>query len=948
MPQTQKSLSVILKDKLEEYTLLTDKIALNSCIKQICEIIESHYDELTLNDLWLSKNNIPSLFWLICSTQDSAKVAFKIIKRFGKQIPIEALLSAPSVKKEKSALLLLSAAAFQDATLHFESILHLFHQQIPLEALLTGPEEPCKEQSIFWHLCLAASKGDAVALFELWQQYGQQIPLKSLLATPSKGPNTGISALYALSMCPYTTNVLLNIWQRFGQQIPLNILFTSPEQDFLRKASLLYWLCNAASMGRPEVFMDVWQRFNQQIPLEALLIAPENGFHKGKSALLRLSLGVFKDKPEAFMAVWQKFNQQIPLEALLASPQDGPDKGASALWFLAAACKSNPEPFMAVWQRFGQEIPFDALFTRSDCNIIEAVSLGATCGRQEAFLAIWQRFSQHISITHLLTNQSKRQSILWKLSAAAGNGYQESFLAVWQRYGQQIPLEELLIEHKGNQEGETALWWLCDSTFGNEAFLAIWNRFNRQLSLNHMLVAPQEGPNKGKFGLWFMCRSNLKDELWKTLLQQNPGIITKEQINFKCENICVKDKFKALKLLPLINARNRFFKLLNTSEPQSKMWIQSIFEEAKKATAAGYCNAFYDLGKFLSRNSQNETALNAYKLVPTTSMHYTEVALKLCEEYFALALIGFDNQTNKMRHLYDSLSNALQTNDEIREMLIQRIACIYIQGTKEVGDTKLVPQEWIEAMHSGTSVDWCINRFYEIKERTHLSENLLIKTRELESLKAEYDLNQKTLRYLLVRMEALKSKNEKQKKRKTEVSADNQNPVIEGQSNDDKGLVKIELAHFDIPEEGTNQLRDSLQCALKLPDDERVIMIQRIARVYIEGNKEVSDKDWVSPEWLQAMNSDTSVEWCMNRLQEIKERKQLADKLVSKTRELEVAKAKCHESQSAIKQMLEQIELLENENQELKRLKLTIEEQSSRTDPTHEMSLIFSNKSRRR
>ncbi len=601
MPKTQ-SLSALLKGKLDEHTLLTDPVKINSSINEIGEIIDLQFEKLSLDDLWITSKNIPSLFWLIVS-----------------------------------------------------------------------------------------QRGFEPLFLKLWQRFGQQIPLEALLAAPHEGPNKGKSLL---------------------------------------------WYLSAAGKNKSEAFLAVWQRFNQQIPLEALLVAPHEGPSKGKSALWWLSFAAASNgNPEAFLAVWQRFSLQIPLEALLAAPHEGSNKGITMLWFLSAgACDNYPEAFLAVWQRFSLQIPLEALLVAP---------------HEEG--------------------PNKGKSALWCLSAAAGNSKPETFLRVWQRFNQQIPLEALLAApHEGSNKGITMLWFLsAAASNGNpEAFLAVWQRFSLQIPLEALLVAPHEGLSKGISALWMLNRSNFNPEWWKLLLQQKPGIITDAQLNFTKNNLpSLKSTFEKLGLMPLVNARNHFFSLLKNESLPSEEKIKLLLEEAKKATDVGYCNAFYDLSCFLRSNSQHEMAFDVLKQVPNISCYYPHIMIELSEGEFALALAAFDNPAKRMRHLETSLQYALQTDDDNRPMLIQRIASIYIEGKKEVGDSDLVSKDWLAAMNSGTTVEWCVNRFLEIKKQKDLE-------KELKEQKEALHEERAVKKHLLARMETLEQENQALKKQKADVQPD--------------------------------------------------------------------------------------------------------------------------------------------------------------------------------
>lgn len=516
------------------------------------------------------------------------------------------------------------------------------------------------------------------------------------------------SILWVISSENY---VFLKAWQRFGQQIPLVSLL---EREAETGKSALWHIIDAAGFGQHEAFLAVWERFSQQIPLEEILTVPKESHFKELTTLWLLSVAAFNGKPEAFMAVWQRFGQQIPLVALLTAPQEGYGKGKSVLWFLSAAAKNKSEAFLAVWQRFGQQIPLEALLSEPE--------------------------------------KGRVGNVLWNLSIAAGSGKPEAFMAVWQCFSQLITLETLLA---GGNDADSALLYICMSSDDKRLNL-LFNQ--KRWQIDELL--------KGCSALYILSTSvDLNIEWWETLLQQKKGILPESKLDFFDEHL--KVRLEKLKLMPLVNARNRFFNILNSELPLSEDQIKNLFEEANKATDAGYTNAFYDLGHFLAENVHHELGIEALKQVPNSSCHYANIMIELSEMLFASALAHLDNQEKRLRYLVDSLHYGLQTDDDNRIMLIQRIASIYIEGKKTVGDSQIVPQEWLEAMNSGTSVEWCMNRFHEIK---HLREI----ERELKEKNDTLNIERTTMKHLLARMETLESENQALKKQKSEVAQDKQ------------------------------------------------------------------------------------------------------------------------------------------------------------------------------
>ena len=368
-----------------------------------------------------------------------------------------------------------------------------------------------------------------------------------------------------------------------------------------------------------------------------------------------------------------------------------------------------------------------------------------------------------LTFKDLMNGSSTIPSLLWFLSRAP-----EAFLAVWQRFGQHIPLEALLAApQEGAHKGISALWFLCKAASKNynRPFLEVWERFGKFIPLDVLLEAQQDLGSR-KCALELLCNPILLG-WWKTLLQQKKGIISDDQLlklNFPppSNSFIVYAK-------PIVTERNHFFSLLNNKALQNLGDIQRLFTQAKKATDAGYANAFYDLGQFFYELGLTDKAFEAQKEVPNNSWHYSQTIIELCEHTFNLVLASLENPAVRIRHIQEALRFALLADDNNRPLLIQRIASIYIENKMNNSSVKLVPNEWLEAMNNNTPVDWCINRFDEIKKLRILEEKL--KENE-ESLKEERAVK----KHLLARMEMLENENQMLKKTKTEAALENQNP----------------------------------------------------------------------------------------------------------------------------------------------------------------------------
>jgi hypothetical protein len=341
------------------------------------------------------------------------------------------------------------------------------------------------------------------------------------------------------------------------------------------------------------------------------------------------------------------------------------------------------------------------------------------------------------------------------------------FLKVWERFSQYVSLATLLQTVKYYDTEVSMLWLICQGVFEGETelFLKVCKHFDGLIPLEAFLQAPQEGDNEGISALSNICCStnHIEIEQWlQNLLEQTPGIIDESQHNIdRADEYSLNFKFKKF-----IIARNHFFRLLKTNNSLTPANIAYLFKEAEDVTNAGYINGFYDLGEFFKNHDMQVNRIESIKRVPKSSCYFSQVQLELSEYFFAQAILHFDDEAKKWTFLNDSLNYALQTDDNNRALLIQRIASIYIEGKKRVGDNNLVPHELLAAMNSDTPLEWCINRFIEIKYRNQLVTELAKTSAELTTKSEELNLSKIAMKHLLTRMEELENENKELKKPK--------------------------------------------------------------------------------------------------------------------------------------------------------------------------------------
>ncbi len=563
-------------------------------------------------------------------------------------------------------------------------------------------------------------------------------------------------------------DIFFDIWEVLQDEVVLEDLLVQTQED--QRSALLVLAFGIYLNVKSQEFLKVWSKFQDEIKFADFLIPAKGGIHDGATALWFLAAA---PRSEFFLKIFEKFKSEmknnklevlfnipenvqgkIRLEDLLTPLQDGLYKDTSVLWVLALAARyGRTEAFLRVWEVFQGEIKLtDLLVTAQNGahkgqSVLSLLACAASYGIPEAFLKVWETFKGKIKLTDL-TIQAQEDlgtsiSVLRSLAEGVALGKPEAFLSVWEKFESEIKLSDLTVQaQESPDKGKSAFWFLAQAAAKGhpEAFLQAWKKFQGEITIADLTVQAQEGPDKDKSALSMLSRAC--PELVKNILQQVPGMIPHTLI----DDDDLGRTLTANSLLPLVQARNMFFLDFNLYKKSALAQnIKIRCEKAKKAQEAGYLNAFYDVAELFFMSQKYVEAYHAYKEVPPTSCHFEKVNLKLAEHYFSLAM-GSNIENKRQYHLRESLKYALQTTDSVRVALIQRIAFIYI-GCDSVGVKDIVPDGWLEAMHSETSLDWCFERLDEIKVKVTLE-------KENKELKQKMAMADKTLALLFSTNEA--------------------------------------------------------------------------------------------------------------------------------------------------------------------------------------------------
>ncbi len=522
---------------------------------------------------------------------------------------------------------------------------------------------------------------------------------------------------------------------------------STPEERTQLSRKLIHF-----SLSRPYLFLKIWETLQSNVVLEDLYHQIQDQNKKNKTILWALALFAgFLEKPQVFLQIWEKFKGEIKLVDLLIPAQGGQFGSTTGLWLLA----NNGEVFLKVWEKFKDEIRLADLLTPvqegkyKGMSALWLLAYAASHGKPEAFLNVWEKVKAQVTLTPLLAqaqeSPNKGLSILWDLACYAASGHPEIFLNVWERFQDELTLADLRTSPiEGLNKDLSALWLLaCAASHDRlEVFQKVWEKFQGEMTLADLLTTSSEGPTKGHSALSMLCRKY--PELAKKILQQAPGIIS----DVSMVGDALGNSLTANNLMPLVQARNTFFRNLAQIQPQSLSQNRlMLLEEARKAYDAGYLNAFYDVGELLFLNQHYMAAYHAYKEVPPTSCHFEKINLKLAEHHFS-QVVSSPIENTRQFHLRESLRHALQTNDSVRIELIQRIAFRYT-GCDEIGVRNIVPNGLIDAMNSETSLDWCFERLDEIKAKITLEKENKALKEEMKGLKQRAETAEKAVAALL-------------------------------------------------------------------------------------------------------------------------------------------------------------------------------------------------------
>lgn len=392
-------------------------------------------------------------------------------------------------------------------------------------------------------------------------------------------------------------------------------------------------------------------------------------------------------------------HETLTLEILCTPLTDGPHKGKTLLWVFADIAVGNHYP--------------------------------------DLFRIAWSKFQNEITIQDILLSVENSSTVLWSLMGAASLGFPDLFKSVWDRFHQNITLQDLRV----TSEGSPALWLLAASASIQDCrlFQLIWNQFKTQMTPYDLQLEASDHTHQYRTVLWCLAWASYNPSLsvehrhvHKSILNeiasQLPNVLSSFEITNLIYNDPVKlsindmvqtDKAWSTHILPCLKARNVFFQhlanlsLILADEALTDTMWQASKVIAKNTKAAGYCNAFYDLGKILL-SKHPERAFEAFELVPEDSWYFNTINGLLSNHALTqleAARKARIKSTQRTQLLKETLGCALHISDEsIRHNLIQQIAGVYLPSF----ELKPIKAHSLLVMTKHVNADWCFKELDRI------------------------------------------------------------------------------------------------------------------------------------------------------------------------------------------------------------------------------------------
>ncbi len=595
------------------------------------------------------------------------------------------------------------------------------NQITPDTLLYQVTDGPRRGISLLWLLAAFAVKGVAGPLVEALEEFENQAPRRGVL----EGIRAKISALFFTPENKPQRQLLLS-----------DVLVKAVEGTF-KGQSIFQLLARAADKGHVESFLKVWMKFQNEISLQEVVATVEEE-NKGRSALWFLCGTAYKN-PAPFLSVWEKFENVISVKDILFKPENEIHKGKSMLWVLAGAVMAgHPEPFLKVWAKFQDEITLEDIVEQAEEaeqkveSTLLVLAWAAHEGNIEPFLKVFEKFKDKLSLKDLQVRSekgpNKGKSVLWVLALTAAKSNPEPFLKIWENFQNEITLKDLTLQvEEGKDKGRSLIWILAVALYvgSSKPFIKVLEKFQNEITIADLLVDTAQ--EKGKVALLLLVSAmgnngNLK--LITTILQTIPGEIPHASLMNASPKLSLEKILTRLKLMPLVLARNAFFLQISQMKSQefSAENVQALFTAAEMAEKSGYLNAFYDVAQYLSSVKKSAHALEAYKKISKKSSYFHKKSELVCEQYFVLASQENITEDAKKDYLTEALISALPIQNNMKEELIQKIASIYIYGKEMAGNPHVIPDGFLEKMNETTPLEWCFERFDEIKKSIALAE----------------------------------------------------------------------------------------------------------------------------------------------------------------------------------------------------------------------------------
>lgn len=359
---------------------------------------------------------------------------------------------------------------------------------------------------------------------------------------------------------------------------------------------------------------------------------------------------------------------------------------------------------------------FDKLYAKFEGNLSEPFLKDALKTMDRKHFLNWEDTFKKILEKYLPSLSAEtlcEGTILARVARMAIN-YPEMFSVAWKKCGHKIRATHLRQE----DPVKNALWYLAIAAQrGNPELLTEVLNSNPELTASDFLNGPLKllihpssaGLLKRVWEKWGkdFSRNDLDEQFFNNLLERfkahdiNPdfcaiavtilddimqmpgGGLPRKLISQK---VSYRHKKLWEKLCTLSDAKDTFCSKFTQLVLANDLNPEKYSQIAKKATKAGYVNAYWDIAQYYKTKEElnkPELIFEAYEKIPPKSKHYQTVNVEMAEAYFVQATDA--QMPEREETLKTALKFTLNTTGFYREQLFKNIAFAFITENKVTG-----------------------------------------------------------------------------------------------------------------------------------------------------------------------------------------------------------------------------------------------------------------------